>query len=284
MACVNALVLTGYGTNSHNETAHAIRQAGANSTDIVHFSDIIAGNVKLENYQFLLFPGGFLDGDDLGSAQAAAQRWLHLTDENKKPLLEHLNNFLEAGKLVMGICNGFQLLVKLGVLPAFDGKRFERQVSLTHNLSARYEDRWVTLKANPKTPCIFTKDIDLISSPVRHGEGRIVTPDEATLKRLEDDNLICLQYADPKNGTPTQEYPLNPNGSPKAIAGLTDPTGHVLGLMPHPEAYNHPTNHPNWANCLHGNSIASGDEGKSCEKSTKLLGTAIFENAINFLK
>ncbi len=267
MATVKALVLTGYGTNSHKETAHAILQAGADAADIVHFSDIVGNNVKIKDYQFLLFPGGFLDGDDLGSAHAAAQRWLHLTDSQETPLLEHLNTFLEDGKLIMGICNGFQLLVKLGILPAMDGKRFERQVSLTHNMSARYEDRWVDLKANPNSPCIFTKGIDYISVPVRHGEGRIVTPDEATLQRLEDENLICLQYADPTTGEPTQEYPQNPNGSPKAIAGLTDPTGHVLGLMPHPEAFNHPTNHPLW---MYG--------------TERRLGTAIFENAVNYLK
>lgn len=270
MAMVNALVLTGYGTNSHKETAHAIRLAGADSADIIHFSDIVSSSVKLDDYQFLLFPGGFLDGDDLGSAQAAAQRWLHLSDEEEKPLLEHLNKFLDDGKLIMGICNGFQLLVKLGILPSMDGKRFERQVSLTHNLSARYEDRWVDLKVNAKSPCIFTKGIEMLSVPVRHGEGRIVTPDEATLQRLEDENLICLQYADPATGLPTQEYPLNPNGSPKAIAGLTDPTGHVLGLMPHPEAFNHPTNHPNWTNLIHN--------------KPQTLGTVIFENAVNFLK
>lgn len=270
MATVKALVLTGYGTNSHKETAYAIRQAGADEADIVHFSDIVSGAVKLNAYQFLLFPGGFLDGDDLGAAHAAAQRWLHLKDSEEKPLLDHLNKFLDDGKLIMGICNGFQLLVKLGILPSLDGKRFERQVSLTHNLSARYEDRWVQLKANKNSPCIFTQGIEYLQVPVRHGEGRIVTPDEATLNRLEKENLICLQYTDPRTGEATQEYPYNPNGSPKAIAGLTDPTGHVLGLMPHPEAFNHPTNHPHWTN--------------STDEKTKTLGTVIFENAVRYLK
>lgn len=113
----------------------------------------------LSEYQFLVFPGGFLDGDDLGAAQAAAQRWLHLSDAEGQPLLDSLNRFVDAGGLVLGICNGFQLLVKLGVLPALDGKRFERQVSLSHNDSARYEDRWVQLKPNPDSPCIFTKGL-----------------------------------------------------------------------------------------------------------------------------
>ncbi len=269
MAKVKALVLTGYGTNSHKETAYAINLAGANA-DIVHFSDIVSNKIKLADYQFLVFPGGFLDGDDLGSAQAAAQRWLHLKDSEQKPLLEHLQSFLEKDKLIMGICNGFQLLVKLGILPALDGKRFERQVSLAHNLSARYEDRWVELKANPNSPCIFTKNIDYISVPVRHGEGRIVASDE-NLQRLEVENLICLQYADPNTGKITQEYPLNPNGSPLGIAGLTDPTGHVLGLMPHPEAFNHPTNHPLWAI-------------EKLNNTKRVLGTVIFENAVNYLK
>ena len=128
MSQVNTLVITGYGTNSHQETAHAARLAGADRADVVHFSDIVAAKVRLSEYQFLVFPGGFLDGDDLGAAQAAAQRWLHLSDAEGQPLLDSLNRFVDAGGLVLGICNGFQLLVKLGVLPALDGKRFERQV------------------------------------------------------------------------------------------------------------------------------------------------------------
>ena len=266
MAKVSALVITGYGTNSHVETAHAVRLAGAERVDIVHFADIVSGDVKLGDYRFLLFPGGFLDGDDLGAAHAAAQRWLYLTDNDKTPLLDHLNALLDAGGLIMGICNGFQLLVKLGILPALDGKRFTRQVSLGHNLSARYEDRWVTLTADPKSPCVFTKGIDLISMPVRHGEGRLVAPDE-TLQRLRDDGLVALSYADPATGTATMEYPLNPNGSPFGIAGLTDPTGHVLGLMPHPEAFSHPTNDP-----LYSRGVK------------RLTGVALFKNAVDFLR
>lgn len=266
MAFVNTLVVTGYGTNSHQESAHAAHLGGANNVDILHFSDIVSATKSLTEYDFIIFPGGFLDGDDLGAAQAAAQRWLHLSDASGCPLLESLCQFLDAGGLVLGICNGFQLLVKLGILPAFDGKRFERHVSLSHNDSARYEDRWIRLRANPNSPCIFTKGLDLLDMPVRHGEGKIVTKDAATLARLETDDLIALRYVDPTSNEPTQTYPHNPNGSPNAIAGLTDPTGRVLGLMPHPEAFHHVTNHPLWT-----------------RGARPTLGTAIMENAIKYL-
>ncbi len=266
MALVQALVITGFGTNSHKESAFACLQNGADKADIVHFADIGSGKVKLEDYQLLIFPGGFLDGDDLGAAQAAAQRWLHLEDHDGRPLLDALSQFIKDGKLILGICNGFQLLVKLGILPALDKNYFTRQVSLAHNASARYEDRWVRLKINEKSPCIFTKGIDFIDCPVRHGEGRLVALNDEILSRIEKENLIALQYCD-ENDAPTQEYPANPNNSPLAIAGITDPTGHILGLMPHPEAACHITNYPTWT------------RGKP-EK----LATVLFKNAIDYLK
>ena len=266
MASVNTLVITGYGTNSHLETAHTARLAGSDRADVVHFSDLISGDCRLSNYNFLIFPGGFLDGDDLGAAQTAAMRWRCLSDAAGKPLLESLEEFLEAGGLVLGICNGFQLLVKLGVLPALDGARFERQASLGHNDSARFEDRWVTLVPNPESPCVFTRGLGKLAMPVRHGEGKLVCRDEATLARLATENLIALQYAD-LEGRPTQEYPWNPNGSPLAIAGLTDPTGHVLGLMPHPEAFHHVTNHPGWT-----------------RGELDPPGTLLFANAVRYLR
>lgn len=267
MGAVNTLVITGYGTNSHLETAHAARLAGADRADVVHFSDIVTARVRLADYHFLIFPGGFLDGDDLGAAQTASLRWRYLADEAGTPLLESLTRFLDDGKLVLGICNGFQLLVKLGVLPSLDGARFERQVSLSHNDSARYEDRWVSLRPNEKSPCVFTRGLGMLAMPVRHGEGKLVTRDAATLQRLQDENLIALQYADPATGQPTQEYPLNPNGSPLGIAGLTDPSGRVLGLMPHPEAFHHVTNHPAWT-----------------RGEVDAPGTMLFVNAVNYLR
>ncbi|MDR2573814.1 MAG: phosphoribosylformylglycinamidine synthase subunit PurQ [Desulfovibrio sp.] len=243
---VNALVITGYGTNSHLETAHAARLAGADKADIAHFADIVTGQTLLADYHFLIFPGGFLDGDDLGAAQTAAMRWRYLRMSNGTPLLQALKDFLAQGKLVLGICNGFQLLVKLGVLPGLDGELFSRQVSLGHNDSARFEDRWVCLAPNPQSSCIFTKGLPLMVMPVRHGEGKLVARNARCLEQIAAQELIAFKYADPESGDPTQVYPYNPNGSPLAIAGLTDPTGRVLGLMPHPEAFHHVTNHPGW--------------------------------------
>jgi phosphoribosylformylglycinamidine synthase len=264
---VNALVITGYGTNCHKECAHVARLAGADKADIVHFADLVGASCRLDDYQFLIFPGGFLDGDDLGAAQAAAQRWLYAHDAEDRPLCDSLSAFIGAGKLILGICNGFQLLVKLGVLPALDGKRFTRQVSLTHNDSARFEDRWVDLAVNPDSPCVFTANLSRLCLPVRHGEGRLVAKDAATLARLREENLVALSYADPETGLPTEAYPFNPNGSPGGIAGLCDPSGRVLGLMPHPEAFHHPTNHPGWTRG---------------ERDT--LGSMLFANAITYLR
>ncbi|GHU90154.1 phosphoribosylformylglycinamidine synthase [Deltaproteobacteria bacterium] len=264
---VNALVITGYGTNSHLETAYTARLAGADKADVVHFADIVTGKACLADYHFLIFPGGFLDGDDLGAAQTAAMRWRYLRHSDGTPLLNSLQKFIAQGRLILGICNGFQLLAKLGVLPALDGKLFERQVSLGHNDSTRFEDRWVRLLPNPQSPCIFTKNLPMLTMPVRHGEGKLVARDAACLQRLQDEHLIALQYADPQTGEPTQIYPHNPNGSPWAVAGITDPTGLIFGLMPHPEAFHHVTNHPGWT-----------------RGELDPPGTMLFVNAVRYLR
>lgn len=266
MAEANTLVIYGHGVNSHMETARAATLAGSDKVDTVHFSDILSGSVRLKDYGLIVFPGGFLDGDDLGAAQACAMRWRYQKDNQGDPLLKQLGAFLENDGLILGICNGFQLLVKLGVLPALDGLRFERQVSLGHNESGRYEDRWVRLAVNGKSPCIFTKGLPPLYMPVRHGEGKLVAS-ARYLDRLEKENLVALQYADQATGKPTMDYPANPNGSPLSIAGLTDPTGHVLGLMPHPEAFHHVTNHPGWTR---------GEMDPP--------GTLLFVNAVRYLR
>jgi phosphoribosylformylglycinamidine synthase subunit PurQ / glutaminase len=267
MARAKALIITGYGTNCERETAFAAKKAGAESADIVHFADLVAERVQIPDYNFLLFPGGFLDGDDLGAAQAAALRWQFTTTRSGNPLEKELMRFFDAGGIVLGICNGFQLLVKLGLLPALKRRYFTRQCTLSFNDSARFEDRWVHLKANPRSPCIFTSGLDDLQLPVRHGEGKLIPMDDATLQDVVQANQVALQYVHPESGQVTQEYPYNPNGSPLGIAGLTDPTGRILGLMPHPEAFNHPTNHPTWT------------RGK-----TPRLGLSLLENGIAFLR
>lgn len=265
MASVNTLVLSGYGTNSQLETAHTARLAGSSKVDLAHFADILAGAYNILDYQFLIFPGGFLDGDHLGAAQAAAIRWRFMKTEDGAPLLDLLKQFLRNGGLILGICNGFQLLVKLGILPGFDGLKFTRYVTLGGNDSGQFEDRWVHLLANPACNCIFTQNLPPMYLPVRHGEGKLIA-EPTTLERLEKDNLIALQYIDPQTGQPTLNYPHNPNGSPLGIAGLSDPTGHVLGLMPHPEAFHHVTNHPGWT-----------------RGELNAPGTLIFLNAVRYL-
>ncbi len=267
MPRVKTIVVTGFGTNCEVESAHAATVAGSDVTDIAFFSDITAGRTRLTDYNFLIFPGGFLDGDDLGAAQAAALRWTHARTRDGLPVIDQLKAFFDNGGIILGICNGFQLLVKIGLLPGLGGRYFTRELSLANNDSGRFEDRWVTLAVTPECRCVFTRDIGRIDLPVRHGEGKLVARDAAVLSALWSGNLVALQYTDPDSGRPTQTYPHNPNGSPDAIAGLTDPTGRILGLMPHPEAFNHPTNHPGWT-----------------RGETSLLGTTLFENGIRYLK
>ncbi|GAB6059517.1 phosphoribosylformylglycinamidine synthase subunit PurQ [Desulfonatronum parangueonense] len=267
MSKVRVLVLAGYGTNCQRETAHAAMLAGADEAVVVHFSELLSGEVHLGDFNFLIFPGGFLDGDDLGAAQAAALRWRYARTSSGTPLVDELKRFFDAGGLILGICNGFQLLVKLGMLPGTGTEDFQRQVSLGHNNSARFEDRWVHLRVNTQSPCVFTKGLDRMYLPVRHGEGKLVPKDEETLTELERSALVALSYIHPESGEATVEYPHNPNGSPSGIAGLTDPSGRILGLMPHPEAYNHPTNHPSWTR---------GDQAP--------LGIELLANGVKYLR
>ena len=261
----HVLVLTGYGTNCERETAYAARIAGADRVEIAHLADLVAERVCIADFNFLVFPGGFLDGDNLGAAQAAALRLKHTQTRSGRLLLDDILDLHQRGGLILGICNGFQLLVKLGLLPAAGGRYLERQVSLGHNDSARFEDRWVHLDCPQQSPCVFTRDLPRLFLPIRHGEGKIVVRDEALLQELVENNLIAMRYTD-ETGEPTQSYPANPNGSPLAIAGLTDPSGRIFGLMPHPEAYNDATNHPAWTR---------GETGTP--------GTALFTSGVRFL-
>ena len=264
---VKALVITGYGTNCEMEMAYACRQAGA-LCDIVHISDIIRGTCSIRDYHFLNLAGGFLDGDDLGSAQVESIRLKHARIRTSgETLFGEIMTFIEKGMIILGVCNGFQALVKSGLLP---GNPFgQRRVSLTFNDSAKFEDRWVRLSVNPQSPCVFTRSIESIYLPVRHGEGKFIVDGAQTLGEIKDGNMDTLFYAD-ETSMPTMAYPDNPNGSIEAVAGICDKTGRIFGLMPHPEAFTKSTNHPSWTRMK---GLAKKGEGM-----------AIFENAVSFLK
>lgn len=264
---VKALVMTGNGTNCETEMAHACRLGGAEKVDIVHIYRLLDGEIRLADYHLLNLPGGFLDGDDLGSAKAHAARLRYARTPGGESLFEQIQRFIADGKLILGICNGFQLLVKLGLIPALDGTACQ-ETTLTGNDSGRFEDRWVHLQVNGASPCVFTRGITSLYLPVRHAEGKFVVRDDTVMQRLEQGNHIVVRYSDP-SGQPVMSYPQNPNGSQKAIAGICDRTGRVFGMMPHAEAYLHYTNHPRWTR------EALPEEGQ---------GAALFRNAIDYIR
>lgn len=267
---VRSIVITGNGTNCEREMAHACRLAGSDVTDIVHISELLCGGKRLDDYDFLNLPGGFLDGDDLGSAKAGANRILHAPVRGTmEKLFDQFDRFIRAGKLVLGVCNGFQLQVKLGMLPGFDGDHHTQTTTLTFNDSGRFEDRWVSLKVNPDSPCVFTRGLDGLYLPVRHGEGKFIPAGDDVCERLEKQGQIVVRYCTPDYREATMDYPLNPNGSVGAVAGICSETGRIFGLMPHPEAYLHRTNHPRWTR------EDLPEEG---------MGLALFRNAVDFLR
>jgi phosphoribosylformylglycinamidine synthase len=240
-----SLVLSGNGINCELETAHANRLVGFD-VDIVHINSLTDGTTSIHDYHFLNFPGGFLDGDDLGAAKAQAVKWRYQKVPGRDtPFIDELIRFVTEGKIMIGICNGFQLLVKTGLLPALNGEYGKQSVTLTFNDSGRFQDRWVYLRTHPFSSCIFTRDMDRIYLPVRHGEGKLVARDEGTVKGLQENGHVVMQYAD-KDGNVTSEFPWNPNGSSQSIAALCDASGRIFGLMPHPEAFVHYTQHPHW--------------------------------------
>lgn len=249
-----ALVLSGQGINCERETKHALDLAGAD-VDIIHLSDLKKGNVMLENYHILVFPGGFSYGDNIASGKV-------LANDFKYSLSEQLDEFVNAGKLVLGICNGFQVMVKLGLLPGLNGMK--QEATVTYNDSGRFEDRWVYLKLNP-TKCVFTKDMESIYLPVRHGEGKFIAEPEI-LEELKKNKMIVAQYIDLEGKL--AGYPWNPNGSINNIAGICSKSGKIFGLMPHPEGYTHKTNHPHWTRL---------------NLPEKGAGLKIFENSVKYI-
>jgi phosphoribosylformylglycinamidine synthase len=238
VGAVRALVLTGLGLNCEWETAEAFRLAGA-ACDQVHLLDLLEdkGSAPLARYQILAFVGGFAFGDHLGAGFVFANKI-------RAHLWEPLFDFLDRGGLVLGICNGFQTLVRLGVLPGFEGEDRSPCATLAPNDRLGYRDAWVRLKAEPESPCLWTRGIDSLELPARHGEGKLLA-EPAIISRLEQGGQVALRYVD-SSGRPTESWPDNPNGSPGGIAGICDPSGRVFGLMPHPDAYLYPFHHPQW--------------------------------------
>lgn len=238
-----AVVLTGFGLNCDYETAHALEIAGARAVRI-HLNDLIARPEWLKEAKIFVIDGGFSWGDDHGAGVIMGCRLRY-------QLGDELFEFAEKGGLILGICNGFQVLANLGLLPGSwtdpDGneKTFVREVALLTNDCGHFVDSWVWLKADSDSPCVFTQGIDTIEFPVRHGEGKFYTS-EKVLQQLVLNHQIALRYARPNGDPANGEYPFNPNGSLLDIAGICDATGRIMGLMPHPEAFHHITNHPNW--------------------------------------
>lgn len=270
MAKVNVLVLTGYGLNCDDETAHAFEQAGA-AAHRVHINSVIDGSVRLEDHHVLVFIGGFGWGDDHGAGVIQAVRF-------KTHLGLRLLEFVERGRLVLGICNGFQALVNLGLLPGFDGDYRSRSVALINNECGNFRNQWVRLAVNPQSPCLFTKGIRLADLPVRHGEGKLYA-DGQVIERLKHNHQIVLRYALPDGSPAGGRFPHNPNGSVEDIAGICDSTGRIFGLMPHPEAYNDWTNHPDWLR----EREAAKREGKPFGVGPT-VGIRIFQNAVAYLQ
>ena len=270
MSKTRALVLTGYGLNCDHETAHAFRLAGAQA-ERVHINSLIDGEASLDNYQIMTFIGGFSWGDDHGAGVVQAVRM-------KTNLGEKIQRFIERGNLVLGICNGFQTIVNLGLLPGIDGNYRERSAALTYNDCGRFRDDWVYLRIDPDSPCVFTRGITRMELPVRHGEGKFIA-DDAVLKTLSDRKQSVARYALPDGNPAGGEFPFNPNGSLNDIAGVCDSTGRVFGLMPHPEAFVHETSHPEWTRVKE---IAKRKKTSPQELGFPPLGLAIFENAVSY--
>lgn len=237
MAPPAALILRAPGANCDEEAQFAFEQAGARA-ERVHMNRLRENPKLLRQYQILAIPGGFTYGDDVAAGKILAV-------ELSSFLSDALREFRDREKLIIGICNGFQVLLKAGLLipPDEDGPL----ATLAHNSHGRFEDRWVHLHATPGQ-CVWLQDCDRLYLPVAHGEGNFVCRAEWILRGLAESEQIVLRYADPRsaNSNPQISYPDNPNGSQDNVAGICDATGRVLGLMPHPERHVLPTQHPHW--------------------------------------
>ena len=256
---IKTLILRTAGTNCDLETEFAFKTAGA-EPERLHINSVSDNPRLLDQFQILALPGGFSYGDDIASGKILANELL-------TTLADRLRKFIDDGKLIIGICNGFQVLVKMGMLPGPFHKDVKQTVTLTFNDSNKFEDRWIYLRSDSdKTP--FIRKGQVIHLPIAHGEGKFVTDTPATLEKIKRNEQVIFRYVD-AGGNVGQPYPANPNGSVDDIAGICDTTGRVLGLMPHPERHILPTQHPRWTR---DGLAAEGD------------GMQMFRNAVAYFK
>jgi len=256
---VRTIVLRVDGNTGNEETVTAFKKAGS-KVDLVHIDELKRKQRSLEGYQILCIAGGSAYGDYISAGKILAVKLKYVLEKNIK-------KFIDEGKLVLGICNGFQSLVKLGFLPALNGFSEEQEATLALNDSGRFIDKWVYLKHENKGKCVFTKGIkDVIYIPVNHAEGKFVA-DRDVIQKLEENDQVVLKYVDPDGNY--AGFPWNPNGSIDNIAGICNPEGNVFGLMPHPEKFIHKWMHPFWTR------VDLPEEGD---------GFRIFRNVVEFAK
>lgn len=255
-------VLTGFGLNCQDETEYACKIAGFRNIEQIHLNKFLNGSKKLADYHFLIIPGGFSGGDQLGAGVFFALKM--------EKLRKDIEEFIAAGKLILGICNGFQVLVNLGLLPG----------SLTYNDCGNFQTRWVKLMVNKNSPCIFTKGIECIELPIRHGEGKFWAPQEELI-RIKENNQAIVKYASKITGNLAGgSFPENPNGSLDDIAGVANDRGTIFGLMPHPEDFNIKTNHPGWTR----EKIEAQNKKEEYSSGEEGGGIIIFRNARIYLE
>jgi phosphoribosylformylglycinamidine synthase I len=269
MAKPKVLVLTGYGINCEEETAFAFRKAGADA-DIVHINDLIDNRAMIVGYQMFVFPGGFSYGDDTGSGKALANRI-------KNRLMDEMRAFAERDTLVLGICNGFQVMVNIGIIPALGGFAGKAEAALEHNRTFRYQCRWVDLSIDRDSPSVFTRDIERLHIPVAHGEGNFFAHDDV-MRLIEGGHLVTMRYTKPGGARAGGEFPYNPNGSMNDIASICDRTGRIMGMMPHPERGMFFTQRDEWTYLKEKLSR----EGRKMPEASD--GLRIFKNAVEYFE
>lgn len=261
-----AIIMSGYGINSEMETQEVLKRAGIKA-DIVHINDLIDKRKRLPRYRLMVFPGGFSYGDDTGAGNAYANKV-------RNNLFDDVKEFLDGDNLVLGICNGFQILVNLGFAPAFN-KEYKREVALMPNKSGVLQCRFVTLK--PVAKNFWTQGIEKIYCPVAHGEGNLYC-ERHVLDRIKEKNMIAFKYVKEDLSSANGEFPYNPNGALEDIAGITSENGKVLGMMPHPERAMEFTNMYDWPN-LKEKFLRDG-----IQLPTESMNMQLFRNIADYFK